>query len=57
MPSSADFSTKRDYYAILGVSQDADGSDLKTAFFRLAKELHHDKTAGDPQKAERFKEV
>ena len=57
MTGSSEFDVSKDYYGILGVVVDADKSVLKSAFFRLAKELHPDKTGGDLQKAEKFKEV
>ena len=50
---------KRDYYEILGVSRDADETDIKRAFRQLAKEFHPDANQGDGDgDAElRFKEV
>ena len=57
MSSSVGFDSNKDYYAALSVTRDVDNAGLKTVFFRLAKELHPDKTSGDLQKAERFKEV
>jgi DnaJ family protein A protein 2 len=43
----------RDLYTVLGVSRDADTSDIRTAYKQLAKEHHPDK-GGDPEK---FKEL
>ncbi len=49
-------STKRDYYEVLGVSQQADGGELKKAFRSLARKYHPDKS--DAKDAEdRFKEI
>jgi molecular chaperone DnaJ len=48
--------TKRDYYDVLGVSRDADGSTIKKAFRRLARELHPDVSTA-PDADEQFKEV
>ena len=48
---------KRDYYEVLGVDRDADEADIKKAFRKLARELHPDVNPGDPQAAERFREV
>ena len=45
----------RDYYEILGVGRDADKAELKTAFRRLARELHPDVNDHDPEAEEKFK--
>ncbi|MTD42814.1 molecular chaperone DnaJ [Conexibacter sp. W3-3-2] len=50
-------STKRDPYEILGVARDADETVIKKAFRRLARELHPDVNAHDPQAEEKFKEA
>src|ERR687896_67667 len=48
--------TERDYYDILGVGRAASDREIKTAFRRLARELHPD-VSEDPDADERFKEV
>ena len=48
--------TKRDYYEVLGVPRDADDTQIKKAFRRLARELHPDVNDA-PDAEERFKEV
>jgi molecular chaperone DnaJ len=42
---------------VLGVGRDADEQDVKKAFRRLARELHPDVNAHDPQAEEKFKEA
>ena len=49
--------TKRDPYEVLGVARDADESQVKKAFRKLARELHPDVNAHDPQAEEKFKEA
>jgi molecular chaperone DnaJ len=50
-------STTRDPYEVLGVGRDADEKAIKKAFRRLARELHPDVNAHDPQAEEKFKEA
>lgn len=47
----------KDYYKILGVVRDADASVIKSAYRRVARELHPDMNGGDPKKTEKFKEA
>jgi molecular chaperone DnaJ len=47
----------RDYYEVLGVSRDADEAAIKKSFRRLARELHPDVNAHDPEAEEKFKEA
>jgi molecular chaperone DnaJ len=47
----------RDPYDVLGVPRDADETTIKKAFRRLARELHPDVNAHDPQAEEKFKEA
>ena len=50
-------STAKDYYNVLGVPEGAAADDIKKAYRKLAKKYHPDANSGDPQAAERFKEV
>ncbi|WP_028060140.1 molecular chaperone DnaJ [Candidatus Solirubrobacter pratensis] len=47
----------RDYYEVLGVPRDADEATIKKSFRRLARELHPDVNAHDPDAEEKFKEA
>jgi molecular chaperone DnaJ len=47
----------RDYYEVLGVGRDADETQIKKAFRRLARELHPDVNAHDPEAEGKFKEA
>ena len=47
----------RDYYEVLGVPRDADEAQVKKAFRRLARELHPDVNAHDPDAEAKFKEA
>jgi molecular chaperone DnaJ len=49
--------TPRDPYEVLGVQRDAGEQDVKKAFRRLARELHPDVNAHDPQAEEKFREA
>jgi molecular chaperone DnaJ len=47
----------RDYYEVLGVPRGAQDAEIKKAFRRLARELHPDVNAHDPEAEEKFKEA
>jgi molecular chaperone DnaJ len=47
----------RDPYEVLGVSHGADETQIKKAFRKLARELHPDVNAHDPEAEEKFKEA
>jgi molecular chaperone DnaJ len=48
---------KRDYYEILGLARGASEQDIKSAFRRLAKDLHPDRNPGDKSAEAKFKEL
>jgi molecular chaperone DnaJ len=48
---------KRDYYEVLGVSRNADASEIKKAFRRLARKYHPDVNTEDPETEAKFKEA
>ena len=47
----------RDYYEVLGVDRGADDTEIKKAFRKLARELHPDVNAHDPEAESKFKEA
>ncbi|MHB8483628.1 MAG: molecular chaperone DnaJ [Nitrospiria bacterium] len=49
--------TKRDYYEILEVDQNASEDEIKKAFRKMAMKHHPDRHAGDKKEEEIFKEV
>lgn len=48
---------EKDFYATLGVSQDADETEIKKAYRKLAKQYHPDRNTGDASAEQKFKEI
>ena len=48
---------KRDYYETLGLSRNADSTEIKKAYRRVAMECHPDRNPGNREAEERFKEA
>jgi molecular chaperone DnaJ len=49
--------TQRDHYEVLGVSQSATPEEIRAAFKKAASQHHPDRNPGNPDAANRFKEV
>ncbi len=56
-PSPPPVPAPPDYYATLGVAEDASAKEIKKAYRSLAQQYHPDRNAGDAAAEERFKEV
>ncbi|MEQ1699386.1 MAG: molecular chaperone DnaJ [Ilumatobacteraceae bacterium] len=49
--------SEKDYYKVLGVSEDADAKTITKAYRKLARDSHPDTHPGDAKAEDRFKEV
>ena len=49
--------TERDYYEILEVTRDADGTTIKKSYRKLAVKYHPDRNPDDPSAEDKFKEL
>ena len=57
MFSVTDMAEKRDYYEVLGLSKTATDSEIKKAYFALAKKYHPDANPGNKEAEQKFKEI
>ncbi len=47
----------KDFYAVLGVSADADAKEIKSTYRKMARKYHPDSNAGDASAEQRFKDI
>ncbi|XP_023024518.2 protein tumorous imaginal discs, mitochondrial isoform X1 [Leptinotarsa decemlineata] len=54
---SSPLTSKKSYYDILGVGRNASISEIKKAYYKLAKKYHPDVNKNDPDSSKKFQEV
>ena len=52
-----DFDLEKDYYKILGVTEDTSADDIKKAYLKMAKKHHPDVNGNSEESKEKFQEI
>ena len=51
------YTSKRDFFEVLGVSKNANKATIKKAYYQISKKYHPDVNKADPNSANKFQEV
>lgn len=51
------FTSRRDFYKILGVGKNVNTNQIKKAYRKLAREMHPDKNKDDPDATSKFQDL
>lgn len=55
--TTAVISARKNYYELLGVGKNSSTSEIKKAYYKLAKKYHPDVNKNDPESSKKFQEV